>query len=147
MWLALHAHRQVHPQQYPLVIKQAQEAHHVLKGWIQGTVTEIAQVKESPKQVRAARKAKGKTASVRAVAAATHKPKASKVAPTTPKRPRSKYATTNSLYCLQLVSFRVRSISQGWTASHVQGGECRSHAKIFSSDCVTFKYAYSSWTL
>jgi hypothetical protein len=64
---------------------------------------ETAQVKEYPKQVRAARKGKGKTASVRAVAAATRKPKASRVVPTTPKRPRSKYATTNSLHCLQLV--------------------------------------------
>jgi len=62
-----------------------------------------AQVKESPKQVRAARKGKGKTASVRAITAATRKPKASRVAPTTPKHPRSKYTTTNSLRCLQLV--------------------------------------------
>jgi hypothetical protein len=60
-------------------------------------------VKESPKQVRAARKGKGKTASVRAVAAATRKPKATRVAPTTPKRPCSKFATTNSLRCFQLV--------------------------------------------
>ncbi len=95
MWLALHAHRQVHPQQYPLIIKQAQEAYHVLRRWIQGTPKETAHVKESPKQVRAARKAKGKTASVRAIAAAARKPKASKVVPTTPKRPRSEYATTN----------------------------------------------------
>jgi hypothetical protein len=93
MWLALHAHR-AHPQQYPLIIKQAQEACRVLRRWMQGTPMETAQVKESPKQVRAARKGKGKTASVRAVAAATRKPKASRVAPTTPKRPRSKYATT-----------------------------------------------------
>lgn len=64
---------------------------------------ETTQVKESPKQVRAARKVKGKTASLRAVAAATRKPKASRVAPTTPKRPRSKFATTDSLRCLQLV--------------------------------------------
>jgi hypothetical protein len=61
---------------------------------------ETPKVMESPKQVRAARKGKGKTASVRAVAAATRKPKASRVAPTTPKRPRSKYETTNFLRCL-----------------------------------------------
>jgi hypothetical protein len=61
-------------------------------------------VKESPKQVRTTRKAKGKTATVRAVAEATRKPKASKVAPTTPKRSRSEYETTNSLRCLQIVS-------------------------------------------
>lgn len=104
MWLALHAHRQAHPQQYPLIIKEAQEAYRVLRMWIQGTPMETAQVKESPKQVRAARKGKGKTASVRAVAAATRKPKASRVvAPVTPKRPRSKYATTNFLRFLQLV--------------------------------------------
>jgi hypothetical protein len=104
MWLALHAHRQAHPQQYPLIIKQAQEAYGVLSRWIQGTPMETAHVKESPKQVRAARKGKGKTASVRAVAAATRKPKASRVAPTTPKRTRSKYATTYSLCPLQPVS-------------------------------------------
>lgn len=104
MWLALHAHRQAHPQQYPLIIKEAREAYRVLRMWIQGTPMETAQVKESPKQVRAARKGKGKTASVRAVAAATRKPKASRVvAPVTPKRSRSKYATTNSLRFLQLV--------------------------------------------
>jgi len=97
MWLALHAHRQVHPQQYTLIIRHAQEACRVLKGWIQGTGVESAEAKESPKQVRtAARKVKGKTATVRAVAAATRKPKApkaSKVIPITPKRPRSTYVT------------------------------------------------------
>jgi hypothetical protein len=103
MWLALHAHRQAHPQQYSLIIKQAQEAYRVLRRWIQGTPIEAAQAKESPKQIRAARKGKGKTASVRAVVAATRKSKASRVAPTTPKRPRSKYPTTNSLRRLQLV--------------------------------------------
>jgi hypothetical protein len=103
MWLALHAHRQAQPQQYPLIIKEAQEAYRVLRKWLQGTPMETAQAKESPKQVRAARKGKGKTASVRAVAAATRKPKASRVAPTTPKRPRSTYVTTISFRCLQLV--------------------------------------------
>ena len=103
MWLALHAHRQAHPKQYPLIVKQAEEAYRVLRRWIQGTPMETAHVKEYPKQVRAARKGKGKTASVRAVAAATRKPKASRVAPTTPKRPRSKYATTKSLRCFQFV--------------------------------------------
>jgi len=103
MWLALYAHRQAHPQQYPLIIKQAQEAYRVLRRWIQGTPMETAQVRESPKQVRAARRAKGKTASVRALAAATRKSKASRVVPTTPKRQCSKFATTNSLRCLQLV--------------------------------------------
>jgi hypothetical protein len=112
MWLALHAHRQVHPQQYPLIIKQAQEAYRVLRRWIHGIPMETAQVKEYPKQVRAARKGKGKTASVRAVAAATRKPKASRVAPTTPKRPRSKYATTSSLRCLQLVPTSESDLSQ-----------------------------------
>jgi hypothetical protein len=73
---------------------------------------ETAQVKESPKQVRAARKGKGKTASVRAVAAATRKPKASRVAPTTPKRQRSKYATTSSFRCLQLVPTSESDLSQ-----------------------------------
>jgi hypothetical protein len=103
MWLALHKYRQVPPPQYPLIIQHARDAYRVLKGWIHGTPRETTQVKESPKQVRTARKAKGKTASLRAVVAATRKPKASKAAPTTPKRPRSKYATTNSLRCLQLV--------------------------------------------
>jgi hypothetical protein len=103
MWLALHKYRQVLPQEYPLIIRHAQDACRVLRRWIYGTPVETAQVKELPKQVRNARKAKGKTASVRAVAAATRKPQASKVAPTTPKRPRSEYATTNSLRCLQIV--------------------------------------------
>lgn len=88
MWLALYAHRQA---QYPLIIKQAQEAYRVLRRWIQGAPIETAQVGESPKQVRAARRAKGKTASVRAVAVATRKSKASRVVPTTPKRQRSKF--------------------------------------------------------
>ena len=104
MWLALHAHRQIHPQQYTLIIRHAQEACRVLKGWIQGTPVESVGSKESPKQVRTVRKAKGKTASVRAVAAATRKPKApkaSKVVPTTPKRPRGKYVTPSSLYHFQ----------------------------------------------
>lgn len=100
MWIALHKYRQALPQQYPLIIQHAQDAYRVLRGWIYGAPRETAQVKESPKQVRTARKAKGKTASVRAVVAATRKPKASKAAPTTPKRPRSKYATTDSLRCL-----------------------------------------------
>jgi hypothetical protein len=96
MWLALHAHRRVHPQQYTLIIRHAQEACRVLKGWIQGTSVESAKAKESPRQVRTARKEKGKTATVRAIAAATRKakaPKTSKVVPITPKRPRSKYVT------------------------------------------------------
>lgn len=96
MWLALHAHRQVHPEQYTLIIRHAQEACRVLKGWIQGTSVESAEAKKSPKQVRTARKVKGKTATVRAIAAATRipkAPKASKVVPTTPKRPRGKYVT------------------------------------------------------
>ena len=102
MWLALHAHRQVHPQQYTLITQHAQEACRILKRWIPGTPVETAKPKESPKQVRAARKAKGKTASTRAVAAATRKPKASKVVPVTPKRPHGKYATRNSFRCHQL---------------------------------------------
>jgi hypothetical protein len=94
---------------------------------------ETAQVKESPKQVRTARKAKGKTASVRAVVAATRKPKASKVAPSTPKRPRSEYANTDSsLLSPTHTYFRVGSISWGRNTGHVQGGErCRTHAEIF----------------
>lgn len=96
MWLALHVHRQVHPQQYTLIVQHVEEACRVLKRWIQGTSVEIAEPKVSPKQVRTARKAKGKTASVRAVAAATRKPKASKVVPTTPKRAYSMYAAPTS---------------------------------------------------
>ncbi|KAI9509013.1 peptidase family C50-domain-containing protein [Russula earlei] len=97
MWLALHAHRHVHPQQYTLITQHSQEVCRTLRMWIQGTPGRTPEVKESPKQVRAARKAKGKTATVRAVAAATHKPKTSKVAPTTPKRTRSKHPIPNSL--------------------------------------------------
>ena len=96
MWLALHAHRRVHPQQYTLIIQHAQETCRILRRWIHGTPVKNAESKGSPHQVRTVRKAKGKTASVRAVAAATRKPKASKVAPTTPKRPRSKFVTLNS---------------------------------------------------
>ena len=112
MWLALHAYRQAQPQQYPLIIEQAQEAYRVLRRWIQGTPMESAQVKESPKQVRAARRAKGKTASLRAVAAATRKSKASTVAPTTPKRTHSKFAATHSLRCLQHVPTSEPDLSQ-----------------------------------
>ena len=96
MWLALHVHRQVHCQQYTLIVQHAQEACRVLKRWIQGTSVETAEPKASPKQVRTARKAKGKTASVRAVAAATRKPNAPKVVPTTPKRAHSMYAAPTS---------------------------------------------------
>ena len=103
MWLALHKYRQVLPQEYPLIIQHAHDACRVLRRWIYGSPMESAQVKESPKQARTARKAKGKTASVRAVAAATRKPKAVKVAPTTPKRPRSEYAIIDSLRCFQLM--------------------------------------------
>ena len=96
MWLALHAHRQVHPQQYTLIIQHIEETCRVLRRWIHGTSVKTIESKEPPQQVRTARKAKGKTASVRAVVAATRKPKASKVIPTTPKRPRSKFVTLNS---------------------------------------------------
>jgi len=102
MWLALHAHRQVHPQQCTLIVQHAREACRILGLWIYGTPERTAETKDSPKQVRAARKAKGKTASVRAVAAATRRPKASKAVPTTPKRPRSKYGTLSPLRCFQL---------------------------------------------
>jgi separase len=98
MWLALHAHRQVHPQQCSLIVQHAREACRILRLWVHGTPERTAEAKESPKQVRAVRKAKGKTASVRAVAAATRKPKASKAVPTTPKRPRSEYGTLDSLF-------------------------------------------------
>lgn len=96
MWLALHAHRQVHPQQYTLIIQHIEETCRVLRRWIHGASVKPAESKESPQQVRTTRKAKGKTASVRAVAATTRKPKASKVVPTTPKRRRSKFVTLNS---------------------------------------------------
>ena len=96
MWLALHAHRQVHPQQYTLIIQHIEEACRVLRRWIHGTSVKTAESKEPPQQVRTARKAKGKTASVRAVAAATRKPKTAKVVPTTPKRTRSKFVILHS---------------------------------------------------
>jgi hypothetical protein len=93
MWLALHAYRQVHVQSHTIIIQHAQEACRILTTWINGNSMEIAEVKESPKQVRAARKTMGKTASIRAVAAATRKSKAkgSKPSPATPKRPQSMY--------------------------------------------------------
>jgi hypothetical protein len=92
MWLALHAYRQAHLQQYAMIIQHAQKACDILRTWIHGNSVEIADAKESPKQVKAARKAKGKTASTRAVAAATGRStaKASKSIPTTPKRPGSR---------------------------------------------------------
>jgi hypothetical protein len=90
MWLALHAHRQVHPQQFTVVTHRAQEACRILKTWVHGKATGNAEAKSSIKQASAARKARGKTASARAVASATRRPKASKL-PSTPKRPRGRH--------------------------------------------------------
>jgi hypothetical protein len=97
MWLALHAHRQVHPQQFTVVTHRAQEACRILRTWIHGNPTENAETKNSIKQVSAARKARGKTASARAVASATRRPKASKL-PSTPKRPRGKYLDSTFVF-------------------------------------------------
>jgi hypothetical protein len=91
MWLALHAHRQVHPQQFSVITHRVQEACRTLKTWIYENIAENAEAKSSMKQVSAARKARGKTASARAVASATRRPKASKLPPATPKRPRGRY--------------------------------------------------------
>jgi separase len=90
MWLALHAHRRAHPQQFTVITHHAHEACRILRTWIHGNPAGNAEAKSSIKQVGAARKAKGKTASARAVASATRRPKASKL-PTTPKRPRGRY--------------------------------------------------------
>lgn len=92
MWLALHAHRQVHPQQFTVVTHRAQEACRILKTWVHGKATGNAEAKSSIKQASAARKARGKTASARAVASATRRPKASKL-PSTPKRPRGSHVS------------------------------------------------------
>ena len=91
MWLALHAHRQVHPQQFTVITHRVQEACRILRTWISKNSAENAEAKNPVKQVSAARKARGKTASARAVASATRRPKTSKAPPTTPKRPRGKY--------------------------------------------------------
>jgi hypothetical protein len=142
MWLALHAHRQVHPQQYTLIIQHIEETCRVLGRWIHGTSVKTAESNEPPQQVRTARKAKGKTASVRAVAAATRKPKAAKVVPTTPKRPRSKYVTLNSFVVSKTrLPPRVRSVSRDWIFSRTQGRERRhAHAEIVSPDRITSEY-------
>lgn len=142
MWLALHAHRQVHPQQYTLIIQHIEETCRILRRWIHGTSVKTAESKGPPQQVRTARKAKGKTASVRAVAAATRKPKAAKAVPTTPKRPRSKFVTLNSFVVSNLrLPPRVRSVSRGWISSRTQGRERRhTHAEIVSPDRITSEY-------
>ncbi|KAI0298727.1 peptidase family C50-domain-containing protein [Multifurca ochricompacta] len=88
LWLALHAHREVHPQQSTVIIQHARETCRILRTWIHGKPTETAEVKQSPHQVSVARKARGKTASARAVAATTRRPKTSKLIPATPKRTR-----------------------------------------------------------
>jgi separase len=147
MWLALHAHRQVHPQQCTLIAQHAREACRVLGLWVHGTPERTAEAKGSPKQVRASRRAKGKTASVRAVAAATRKPKASKAVPTTPKRPRSEYETLNSLRCFRLTRLSGSQSSRVAESPAVLkvGRWYRTHSENFSSDRVTSEYAHVVW--
>ncbi|KAH9026737.1 peptidase family C50-domain-containing protein [Lactarius pseudohatsudake] len=93
MWLALHAHRQVHPQQFTVISHHVQEACRILGTWIHGNTAGNAEAKSSIKQVSAARKARGKTASARAVASTTRRSKASKLPPATPKRRRGSHVS------------------------------------------------------
>ena len=119
MWLALHAHRQVHPQQFTVVTHRAQEACRILKSWVHGKATENTEVKSSVKQVSAARKARGKTASARAVASATRRPKASKL-PSTPKRPRGRHYTFD-LVVVSNECIRVPCVPNSGVASQAEG--------------------------
>ncbi|KAI9438648.1 peptidase family C50-domain-containing protein [Lactarius indigo] len=93
LWLALHAHRRVHPQQFTVITHHIQEACRILRTWTDGNTAGNAEAKSSIKQVSAARKARGKTASARAVASATRRPKASKLSPATPKRRRGSHVS------------------------------------------------------
>lgn len=119
MWLALHAHRQVHPQQFTVVTHRAQEACRILKAWVHGNATENAEAKSSVKQVSAARKARGKTASARAVASTTRRTKASKL-PSTPKRPRGRYLHL-TLVVISNKCIRVPCVPNGGVASQAEG--------------------------
>ncbi|KAH9171315.1 peptidase family C50-domain-containing protein [Lactarius sanguifluus] len=93
MWLALHAHRQVHPQQFTVITHHVQEACRILRTWIHGNTAGNAEAKSSIKQVSAARKARGKTASARAVASTTRRSKTLKLPPATPKRRRGSHVS------------------------------------------------------
>ncbi|KAH8987879.1 peptidase family C50-domain-containing protein [Lactarius akahatsu] len=75
------------------VIHHVQEACRVLRTWIHGNTAGNAEAKSSIRQVSAARKARGKTASARAVASTTRRSKASKLPPTTPKRRRGSHVS------------------------------------------------------
>ena len=121
MWLALHAHRQAHPQQFTVITHRAQEACRILRTWIQGVTAENVEAKTAIKQASAARKARGKTASARAVASATRRPKAkaSKL-PTTPKRPRGRYLHS-TLVVLSNEYTRFPCVPNGGFASQAQG--------------------------
>ena len=116
MWLALHAHRQVHPQQYTVITHRVQQACRILRTWIYENNVENAEAKSSMKQVSAARKARGKTASARAVASAARRPKASKLPPTTPKRLRGRYFHS-TLLVVSNECTRVPCLSNGRVAS------------------------------
>src|SRR6266702_2234485 len=120
MWLALHAHRQVHPQQFTVITHRAQEACRILRTWIHGNTAENAEAKSSIKQVSAARKARGKTASARAVASATRRPKVSKLPPTTHKRPRGRYFHS-TLVVISNECTRVPCVSNDGVASQAKG--------------------------
>ncbi|KAI0266095.1 peptidase family C50-domain-containing protein [Gloeopeniophorella convolvens] len=90
VWLALYAHRRGHQQQSTLIVQHAQEAYWILRSWVRSKNAETIEVvgaKKSVKQVGAARKAKGRTATARAVTATTRKPRTTKAAPVTPRRP------------------------------------------------------------